>query len=232
MEYAPLFVNGEYVDNMELFERKKQGQTHICECRGNHDTFFNRTAFMQHIKLKSHQNWLAGLRAPVSPPLSLPPLSLPPQTLPPLSLPPLSLPPLSLREEQDDEYTRTLKQDRKKADDVMAAILKESEEEYKREQDKRCAEEELDRKRRSIVAEPGYTFRFIFPDGKKVSYTIHKSRPVSYMRDIVDVYMADHQTIFSYELFIFPNRILDTTNTIEEAGIENRSTIYIRSLEN
>ena len=114
----------------------------------------------------------------------------------------------------------------------MAAILKESEEEYKREQDKRCAEEELDRKRRSIISEPGYTFRFIFPDGKKVSYTIHKSRPVSYMRDIVDVYMADHQTIFSYELFIFPNRILDTTNTIEEAGIENRSTIYIRSLEN
>ena len=217
MEYAPLFVNGEYVDNMELFERKKQGQTHICECRGNHDTFFNRTAFMQHIKLKSHQNWLAALRAPVSPP----------QTLPPLSLPPLSL-----REEQDDEYTRTLKEDRKKADDVMAAILKESEEEYKREQDKRCAEEELDRKRRSIISEPGYTFRFIFPDGKKVSYTIHKSRPVSYMRDIVDVYMADHQTIFSYELFIFPNRILDTTNTIEEAGIENRSTIYIRSLEN
>jgi hypothetical protein len=113
----------------------------------------------------------------------------------------------------------------------MDAILKESEEEYNREQSKRCAEEVLERKRKSIVSEPGYTFRFVFPDGKKVSHTIHKGRPVTYMRDIVDVYMADNKNIFSYELFIFPNRILDTIDTIEEVGIENRTTIYIRSVE-
>lgn len=212
MEYKPLFVDGEYVDNLNLFEKNKQGVTHICECRGNHDAFFSRSAFTQHIKLKCHQKWLTGLR--INPMLTEP------------------LPPLSLRAEQDDEYERTLNEDRKKADDKLNAILKESEAEYAKEQEKREKDEELDRKRRRIVSEQGYTFRFIFPDGKKVSYTMHKTRPVSYMRDIVDVYMVDHQNIFNYELFMFPNKILDMNDTIEEAGIENRTSIYIRSLEN
>ena len=231
MIYEPLFENGVYVDNINLFEKNKPGKTHVCECRENHDAFFSRTAFMQHIKLKCHQKWLMAFRPTISPILE--PLLAP--ILPPLSLSePLSLPsPLlapTLREEQDDEYERTLKEDRRKVQDNFAAIIRESEEIYRVEQEKRVQVEELERKRKSI-SEPGYTFRFIFPDGKKVSYTIHKTRPVSYMRDIVDVYMADHQNIYSYELFMFPNRILDAIHTIEEAGIENRSTIYVRSIE-
>jgi len=212
MEYKPLFVNGIFVDNMELFERNKPGKTHLCECRGNHDAFFSRSAFTQHIKLKCHQKWLTTLREPV--------------------ISPLSHPLLSLRDEQDDEYERTLQEDRQKAENKMKKIIKESEEQYKIEQEKRFVEEELERKRKSIVSEPGYTFRFIFPDGKKVNYTIHKTRPVSYMRDIVDVYMADHQNIYNYELFMFPNKILESIHTIEEACIENKSSIYIRSLDN
>jgi hypothetical protein len=217
--YEPLLVNDQYVDNLELFEKNKPGKEHVCECRGNHDTFSGRTAFTQHIKLKCHQKWLTGLR--INPMHS--------DELSPRSI---SLPPLSLRAEQDDEYERTLKEDRKKADDKLNSILKESEAQYAKEQEKREKDEELDRKRRRIVSEPGYTFRFIFPDGKKVSYTMHKTRLVSYMRDIVDVYMVDHQNIFNYELFMFPNKILDFNQTIEEAGIENRTTIYVRSLEN
>jgi len=217
--YEPLLVNDQYVDNVDLFEKNKPGKEHVCQCRGNNDSFSSRTAFTQHIKLKCHQKWLTGLRRN-------------PMFSEPLSLPPLSLPPLSLKDEQDDEYERTLKEDRKKANDKLNAILKESEAEYAKEQEKREKDEEVDRKRRRIVSEPGYTFRFIFPDGKKVSYTMNKTRLVSYMRDIVDVYMVDHQNIFNYELFMFPNRILDMNDSIEEAGIENRTTIYIRSLEN
>jgi hypothetical protein len=229
MIYEPILVNGRYVDNIDLFEKNKPGKEHVCVCRGR-DWFSGRTAFMQHIKLKSHQKWVTGLSVPNTNPMLEPPLPSP--TLePPLLLSPTLEPPLSLREEQDDEYERTLKEDRKKAEDNFEAIIKESEEIYRIEQEARAKQEELERKRKSIVSEPGYTFRFIFPDGKKVSYTIHKSRPVSYMRDIVDVYMADHQNIYSYELFMFPNRVLDTIHTIEEAGIENRSTIYIRSIE-
>lgn len=220
MIYEPLFENGIYIDNVDLFEKNKPGKTHVCECRDNHDAFFSRTAFMQHIKLKCHQKWLNGLRAPNTNPILEPPLLA--HTL---------NEPLSLRDEQDDEYERTLNEDRRKAQDNFAAIIRESEEIYRVEQEARAKKEELERKRKSIVSEPGYTFRFIFPDGKKVSYTIHKTRPVSYMRDIVDVYMADHQNIYSYELFMFPNRVLDTIHTIEEAGIENRSTIYVRSIE-
>ncbi len=258
MIYEPLLVNGSYVDNIDLFEKNKPGREHVCVCRGR-DWFSGRTAFMQHIKLKSHQKWVAGLKVHTNPmmepPLLEPPLLSPllnepqlleppllspllnePQLLePPLLSPtlnePLSLEPLSLRDEQDDEYERTLNEDRKKTQDMFAAIIRESEEIYRVEQEARAKKEELERKRKSIVSEPGYTFRFIFPDGKKVSYTIHKTRPVSYMRDIVDVYMADHQNIYSYELFMFPNRVLDTIHTIEEAGIENRSTIYVRSIE-
>ena len=218
MIYEPLFENGIYIDNVNLFEKNKPGKTHVCECRENHDAFFSRTAFMQHIKLKCHQKWLTGLQVPNTNPM-----------LPPLSLPPLLLSP-TLREEQDDEYERTLNEDRRKAEDNFASIIRESEEIYRVEQEARAKKEELERKRKSI-SEPGYTFRFIFPDGKKVTYTIHKTRPVSYMRDIVDVYMADHQNIYSYELFMFPNRILDAIHTIEESGIENRSTIYVRSLD-
>lgn len=217
MIYEPILVNGQYVDNVELFEKNKPGREHVCECRGR-DWFSGRTAFTQHIKLKCHQKWVAGFRPTISP------------IVEPLLSPTLSQP-LSLRDEQDDEYERTLKEDRRKVQDQFAALIRESEEIYRVEQEKRMQAEELDRKRKSIVSEPGYTFRFIFPDGKKVSYTIHKTRPVSYMRDIVDVYMADHQNIYSYELFMFPNRILDTIHTIEEAGIENRSSIYIRSIE-
>jgi len=218
MEYKPLFVDGLYFDNLDLFEKNKQGATHICECRGNHDAFFSRTAFMQHIKLKCHQKWLSTLTAPEYNPL--------------ISLPEEHIRPISLRAEQDDEYEITLKEDRKKANDKLNSILKESQAEYVKEQEKRVKEEELGKKRRRIVSEPGYTFRFIFPDGKKVSYTMNKTRSVSYMRDIVDVYMADHQNIFNYELFMFPNKILDMNHSIEEAGIENRTSIYVRSLEN
>lgn len=224
MIYEPILVNGQYVDNVELFEKNKPGREHVCECRGR-DWFSGRTAFMQHIKLKSHQKWVMAFRPTISPMHSEPPLLSPPLLSPTLSQP------LSLRDEQDDEYERTLKEDRRKVQDQFAALIRESEEIYRVEQEKRMQAEELERKRKSIVSEPGYTFRFIFPDGKKVSYTIHKTRPVSYMRDIVDVYMADHQNIYSYELFMFPNRILDTIHTIEEAGIENRSSIYIRSIE-
>ena len=211
MIYEPILVNGQYVDNVELFEKNKPGREHVCECRGR-DWFSGRTAFMQHIKLKSHQKWVMAFRPT------------------PLLSPTLSQPP-TLRDEQDDEYERTLKEDRRKVQDQFAALIRESEEIYRVEQEARAKKEDIERKRKSIVSEPGYTFRFIFPDGKKVSYTIHKTRPVSYMRDIVDVYMADHQNIYSYELFMFPNRILDTIHTIEEAGIENRSSIYIRSIE-
>lgn len=217
--YEPLLVNDRYVDNLDLFEKNKPGKEHVCECRGNHDTFSGRTAFAQHIKLKCHQKWLTGLR--INPMYS--------DELSPRSL---SLPPLSLRAEQDDEYERTLNEDRKKTNDKLNSILKESEAEYVKEQEKREKDEELDRKRRRIVSEAGYTFRFIFPDGKKVSYTMNKTRSISYMRDIVDVYMVDHQNIFNYELFMFPNKILDMDTSIEEAGIENRTTIYVRSLEN
>jgi hypothetical protein len=236
MEYTPLWINGVFVDNTELFGRNVQGRTHVCECRQNHDAFFNRSEFMKHIKLKCHQKWVASLEPPtISPlytePLSLPPLSLPPLSLPPLSLPPLSLPPLSLRAEQDDEYERTLKEDRRKVDDKLNAILKESEEQYKKEQEKRERDEAIDKKRKSIVSEKGYTLRLIFPNGKKVSHTIHKSRQVAYMRDIVDVYMADNENIFNYDLFIFPNVLLNSSDTIEESGIENRNTIYIREIE-
>jgi hypothetical protein len=230
MIYEPLLVNGSYVDNIDLFEKNKPGREHVCVCRGR-DWFSGRTAFMQHIKLKSHQKWVAGLKVHTNPILEPPLQSLGP---PLLDEPPLlahTLEPQSLRDEQDDEYERTLNEDRKKTQDMFAAIIRESEEIYRAEQEKRVRDEELERKRKSIVSEPGYTFRFIFPDGKKVSYTIHKTRPVSYMRDIVDVYMADHQNIYSYELFMFPNRVLDTIHTIEEAGIENRSTIYVRSIE-
>ena len=218
MIYEPLLVNGSYVDNIDLFEKNKPGREHVCVCRGR-DWFSGRTAFMQHIKLKSHQKWVAGLKLHTNPMME-----------PPLLAHTLNEP-LSLRDEQDDEYERTLNEDRKKTQDMFAAIIRESEEIYRVEQEARAKKEELERKRKSIVSEPGYTFRFIFPDGKKVSYTIHKTRPVSYMRDIVDVYMADHQNIYSYELFMFPNRILDAIHTIEESGIENRSTIYVRSIE-
>ena len=245
MEYMPLWINGVFVDNTELFGRNVQGRTHVCECRQNHDAFYNRSDFMKHIKLKCHQKWVASLEPPTSvdptsnpmytplslPPLSLPPLSLPPLSLPPLSLPPLSLPPLSLRAEQDDEYERTLKEDRRKVDDKLNAIIKESEEQYKKEQEKRERDEAIDRKRKSIVSEKGYTVRLIFPNGKKVSHTILKSRPVTYIRDIVDVYMADIQNVFNYDLFIFPNIRLNLSDTIEESGIENRTTIYIREIE-
>ena len=229
MIYEPLLVNGSYVDNIDLFEKNKPGREHVCVCRGR-DWFSGRTAFMQHIKLKSHQKWVAGLKVHTNPMME-PPLLEPQLLSPTLNEPPTLDEPLSLRDEQDDEYDRTLNEDRKKTQDMFAAIIRESEEIYRVEQEARAKKEELERKRKSIVSEPGYTFRFIFPDGKKVSYTIHKTRPVSYMRDIVDVYMADHQNIYSYELFMFPNRVLDTIHTIEEAGIENRSTIYVRSIE-
>ena len=43
--------------------------------------------------------------------------------------------------------------------------------------------------------------------------------------------MADIQNVFNYDLFIFPNIRLNLSDTIEESGIENRTTIYIREIE-
>jgi len=203
--YMPIVVDGHYVDNLELFERGKQGETHICECRQNHDAFFNRSAFMKHINLKCHTNWVNSLTVwPLEP---------------------------SLREEQDSEYERALKEDQQKTIDKqekeLQLILEESEAAY--------IKEEAHRKlqiKRDIVnnMKSGYNFRFIFPNGKRCNYTIPEIETVEYMRNYIDVYIADNNLdIPSYDMFIYPNKTLDDEDTISDV-LESKMSIFIRCI--
>jgi len=236
--YTPLFVNGLYVDNMDLFERGKQGHTHLCECRQNHDAFFNRSAFMNHIKLKCHQKWLLALEPPITstePPVTLTDVPVTQFTSlePPVSEEDI---PLTLREEQDSEYERSLSKDRQKKidqqEEEMRRVIQESEEAFVKELDERQKAEDLQRKR-NIVQQTitGYSFRFVFPNGKRVSFNIPEEKEISYMRNFIDVYMEDNHNKIEYNLFIYPNKTLDEEDIVKDI-LENKTTIFIRSLEN
>jgi hypothetical protein len=223
--YSPLYVNGEYVDNLELFERGKSGETYMCDCRKKHDAFFNRTAFMNHIKLKSHRLWLSELE-PVQP-VQVP------------AIPTLFIPEFvpTLREEQDSEYERSLQEDRQKKidkqEEEMRLILQESKEAFIKETEEKQQQAELKTKR-DIVAtcQSGYTIRFVFPNGKRIASYIPESNKVGYMRNFVDVYMIDNGiTIPDYEFIIYPNIKVDDSCIIQDT-IDNRSTVYIRAVEN
>lgn len=212
--YTPLFVNGEYVDNMELYERGKQGETHMCECRQKHDAFFNRSGFMTHIKLKCHQSWLASLDLP-------------------LPLPVETYNPITLKEEQDSEYEKALKQDQKKhqdkQDEEMRLMIQASEEAYQNELSERQLKEKRDIVNKIDV---GYTIRFIFPNGNRNACYVPQEQDVRFMRNYVDVYMADKKIdIPTYEFFVYPNKTLDESHIIKDI-LDNRSSVYIRSLEN
>ena len=238
--YTPIFANGVYVDNMDLFERGKQGHTHLCECRQNHDAFFNRSAFMNHIKLKCHQKWLLALEPPITstePPITLTDVPVIPFT----SLePPISeedIEPLTLREEQDSEYERSLIQDRQKKidkqEEEMLRVIRESEDAFIKESDERQKAEDLLRKRNIVQQmKTGYSFRFVFPNGKRASFTIPELEEISYIRNYIDVYMEDNGIkIERYDLFIYPKKTLDEDDIIKDI-LENKTTLFIRSLEN
>ena len=221
--YTPLFIDGQYVDNVELYERGKPGEAYMCECRQKHDAFTTRSAFMAHIKLKCHQSWLESLDHPD---ISLNDNN---QTL----VNPL----ISLKDEQDSEYERALKEDQKKTkdkhDEEMRIILQKSEEEYKKELEIRDKADRMIRKRNIVKKnEPGYNFRFVFPNGKRVNFSICPEYVIGYMRNYIDVYTEDNSIdIVNYELVTYPNKILDECCLIKDI-LENKSTIYIRNLEN
>jgi len=222
--YYPVFAGGHYVDNMELFERGKTGEYHMCECRQNHDAFANRSSFMAHIKLKCHQYWLTTIEPPST--NELEPITVEPPTVEP------TLNPLTLREEQDSEYERALKEDQKKVmdkqDEEMRQIIQASEEAYQNEMGERLLQE----KRKLADNDHGYTIRFVFPNGKKLSAKIPEKNTIAFMRNHVDVYMADSCiSIPQYEFFIYPNKTLDEGLVIKDE-LSHRTTVYIRNLEN
>jgi hypothetical protein len=206
--YMPIVVDGHHVDNMELFERGKAGEYHMCECRQNHDAFSNRSSFMAHIKLKCHQYWLTTLELPVT------------------------MNPLTLKEEQDSEYERALKEDQKKTmdkqEEEMRQIMQASEEAYQKETEERVLQE----KRKMVeTLDSGYTIRFVFPNGKKLAAKIPAENTIAFMRNHVDVYMADSSiSISKYEFFVYPNKTLNESLMIKDA-LSHRSTVYIRNLD-
>jgi hypothetical protein len=214
--YMPIVVDGRHVDNMELFERGKSGEYHMCECRQNHDAFSNRSSFMAHIKLKCHQYWLTTLEPPTEGDNHLHTMN-----------------PLTLKEEQDSEYERALKEDQKKVmekqDEEMRKIMQVSEEAYQKESEERILQEK--RNIIDIYDESSYTIRFVFPNGKRLAAKIPEENTIAFMRNHVDVYMADSSIyITKYEFFIYPNKTLDDSLIIKDT-LSHRSTVYIRNLE-
>ena len=229
--YSPLCVNGNYVDNRVLFERGKSGETYVCDCRMKHDAFFNRSAFMAHIKLKCHRMWLSALdpdvpvvHVPVVPVVQVPVAHVAHAQVAPVP---------TLREEQDDEYERSLKEDRQKKidkqEEEMRLVLQASEEVY---QEKQKADE-LHAKRDIVEkCQSGYTIRIIFPNGKRIASYIPEANTVGFMRNFVDVYMVDSGiTIPEYEFIIYPNTKVDDSCIIKDI-LSNRSSVYIRPVEN
>ena len=221
--YYPVFADGHYVDNLELFERGKPGEYHMCECRQNHDAFANRSSFMAHIKLKCHQYWLTTIEPPNI------------NELEPIAIVEPTINPLTLREEQDTEYERALKEDQKKVmdkqDEEMRQIMQASEEAYQKESDERVLQEKRLIVEKMIQDELGYTIRFVFPNGKRLAYKIPQGNTIAFMRNCIDVFVADNSlSILKYELFIYPNKTLDESLMIKDE-LSNRSTVYIKNLE-
>jgi len=233
--YFPLYANGQYLDNLELFQPGKSGETYVCDCRKNHDAFFNRSAFMSHIKLRCHRMWLSELE-PEVPVIQVPDIQVPdiqapvPQVFIPEFVP-------TLREEQDSEYERSLQEDRQKKidkqEEEMRKVLQDSEDAFIMDIKEKQQEAELKAKREIVATcQSGYTIRFVFPNGKRIASYIPESNTVGYMRNYVDVYMIDSGiTISEYEFIIYPNIKVDDSCIIKHT-IDNRSTVYIRYVEN
>jgi hypothetical protein len=214
--YAPILIDGHYADNTLLFQRNKSGVSHLCNCRSNpNDHFKNMTEFNSHIKKKCHISWLLELNKPKP-----------------------------LKETQNDEYEETRLADLQKQKDKQLAQDKYEQqlmdEHQQQELEKAILlsqqldqEQQLLMKRNQIKdVTSGYTIRFVFPTGRKYTRTFLPTDTIEYMKVVLDVYMVDNNIkIQHYELGTNVPKKTYETSTIQDAGIENNSVLYIFNLD-
>lgn len=223
--YEPILEDGVFTDNHSLFQRNKSGERHICACRGV-DSFKNMTEFNHHIQKKYHQNWILEMnkanRVRDQERIDIDRSRFEQSN------------PKTIREQQDDEYEETRRLDLIRLNQQQQ-LIEQQELDFAIQMSSQMEEEQkLIRKRASIREESGeYKFRFIFPNGHKMTRLFSKVDTIDYMKIVLDIYMLDAKmNIHRYELETnFPKKKYEGPHSIQSVGLENNSVLYIRNLD-
>lgn len=144
-------------------------------------------------------------------------------------------------EEQDAALQAAIEQDRRReAEKKEREQAEEAERMRKQEEEERKARE-FDAKRASIRPEPAVgspditTLRFQFPGGSKISRRFNGDDTVQYVRDVLDVHLADQLKTpnLRYALVLnYPKKTIEESNiTLKEAGLVPQAVLFLQDLD-
>ena len=137
-----------------------------------------------------------------------------------------------LRDEQKEEYDRTVIEDERR----MREIQEEKELELAIEMSRKM---EIDDKRRKIGDEPlceYFNVQFFFPSGRRVRRKFSDNSTLSDVRNFIDIYLVDNKIkIENYDLvYNFPYRkftSIDNECTLNSVFTEKSFSLYIENLD-
>jgi hypothetical protein len=137
-----------------------------------------------------------------------------------------------LRDEQKEEYDRTVIEDERR----MREIQEEKELELAIEMSRKM---EIDDKRKNILDEPSsdyFNIQFFFPSGRRVRRKFSDNSLLSDVRNFVDIYLIDNEIkIQNYNLvYNFPCRKFtysDGEYTLNSIFTEKSFSLYIENLD-
>ena len=137
-----------------------------------------------------------------------------------------------LREEQKEEYDRTLIEDERR----MREIQEEKEIEIVMEMSRKM---EIDDKRKKILDEPCveyFNIQILFPSGRRTRRKFPDISTLSDVRNFIDIYLLDNEIkIENYDLvYNFPYRkftSIDNEYTLNSVFTEKSFSLYIENLD-
>jgi len=136
-----------------------------------------------------------------------------------------------LRDEQKEEYDRTVIEDERR----LREIQEEKELELAIEMSRKM---QIDDKRKKISDEPSgdyFNIQILFPSGRRVRRKFSDNSTLSDVRNFVDIYLIDNEIeIENYDLiYNFPYRkftSIDNEYTLNSVFIEKSFSLYIENL--
>jgi hypothetical protein len=137
-----------------------------------------------------------------------------------------------LKEEQDEEYKKTMIMDMerirlKDENDEIKNVIEISKKMYIEEKRNRIKEEPAESKN-------NYIFQFKLPNNNRIKRIFHNTSTLLDVRNFLDVYFYDNKiTIENYDLIIFPKEVfnIDNLNKINEYNFEKNTLFFIHDLD-
>jgi len=144
-------------------------------------------------------------------------------------------------EEQDAALRAAMEEDRRREEEKRARERQEEEERRRKQEEEERRVKEFENKKAQIRPEPATgspgitTLRFQFPGGSKMNRRFHESDTVQYVRDVLDIHLADQLKTpgLRYALVLnYPKKTIeDNAVTLKDAGLVPQAVLFLQDLD-